>query len=528
MDRGKRGLGLVLLLAVVFVGLRLVDLGSIYLWIDDVHSLSYTDLRPTPWRDLLGESFQHSLDTTGPVFPTLVLKTINNVVGSRALALRLPAVVVGLLSFLMLYRVLARLFDDPGARFLPLVLFTFSVPSIIYSQAIQPSIYYFLGTAIQLDVFARMAADLKPYTSTRDIFRKLQIFALVSTLVFFLSFMSALIYGLLVGCYVILIAVKGRGRSGVGRKVVTTSFNALVVTIPLLSLAWLRALAGEVSRPYFEGLYYLDSWKAVTRIPRLTYDLLSYHFNFAYDPHLYIPLGNNWLSLPFVLLVAGGAAYWLHRRRAEAAVPLAWAVAVILGAGALKGMPYGGLRHSFTLAPFLYVAVGYGVMAVPVARWRYALSGAAAGLALVIFALSGVHLYADRQSTLDIKTVHTLAEQYETQRVIGYCEAYLILGIWQESSGGTDDLDLAEVCQGDGEAPDGTPYLVVDYRHTFDPDPTWPALAWNPAISREMFAGARITPLIEDVGPLDPHRMGVQSIYYPMNGFFVYLVEPGE
>jgi hypothetical protein len=527
MDCGRRGLGLVLLLAVVFVGLRLIDLGSIYLWIDDVHSLSYTDLKPTPWGDLLNASFQHSLDTTGPVFPTLVLKTINNVTGPRALALRLPAVVVGLLSFLMLYHVLARLFDDPGARLLPLVLFTFSVPSIIYSQAIQPSIYYFLASIIQLDVFARMAADLKPYTSTRDIFRKLQIFALISTLVFFLSFMSALIYGLLVGCYVILIALKGRGRSGVGRKVAITIFSAVLVTIPLLILAGLRARAGEVSRPYFEGVYYLDSWKAITRIPRLTVDLLSYHFNFAYDPDLYMPRGNNWLSLPFVLLVVAGAAYWLYRRRAEAAVPLAWGAAVILGAGALKVMPYGGLRHSFTLAPFLYVAVGYGVMAVPAARWRYVLAGGMAGLALVIFALSGVHLYADRQSTLDIKTVHTLAEQHQTRRVVGYCEAYLTLGMWQESRAGMGDLDLAEVCEG-GDAPEGAPYLLVDYRRTFDPDPTWPALAWNPAISREVFAGARITPLIEDVGPLDPHHMGVQSIYYPVNGFFVYLVEPGE
>jgi hypothetical protein len=294
-----------------------------------------------------------------------------------------------------------------------------------------------------------------------------------------------------------------------------------------LSLALLRALAGEVSRPYFEGLYYLNSWRALTHNPRLTYDLLSYHLNFAYDPDLYMPRGNNWLSLPFVLLVVGGAAFWVHRQRAGAAVPLAWAAAVVLGAGVLKIVPYGGLRHSFTLAPFLYVAVGYSVVAVKTARWRFALFGAVAGLAVAIFVLSGVHLYADRESTLDIKTVHALAEQYQTRRVIGYCEAYLILGIWQESSGEADDLDLASVCDG-GESPEGMPYLLVDYRRTFNPDPTWPKFAWTPVFSSDLFAEARITPLVEEVGPLDPHRMGVQSIYYPMNGFFVYLVEPGK
>jgi hypothetical protein len=70
------------------------------------------------------------------------------------------------------------------------------------------------------------------------------------------------------------------------------------------------------------------------------------------------------------------------------------------------------------------------------------------------------------------------------------------------------------------------PYLLVDYRRSFDPDPAWPPLMWNPAISRAAFSGATITPLREQVGPLDPRTMGVQSIYYPMNGFFVYLVEP--
>jgi hypothetical protein len=78
---------------------------------------------------------------------------------------------------------------------------------------------------------------------------------------------------------------------------------------------------------------------------------------------------------------------------------------VILGAGALKVIPFGGLRHSFTLAPFLYVAAGYGIAAVGAAWWRYVLCGVVAGSALAIFVLSGVHLYTDRQSTLDIYTV---------------------------------------------------------------------------------------------------------------------------
>jgi hypothetical protein len=528
--RARRVRAVFWLLAVIFVVLRLVDLGSVYVWIDDVHSFTYTNLDPTPWSHMLGDSFQHSLDTTGPFFPTLVLKVINTLVGPHVLALRLPALIVGALSFLMLYLVLSRLFNSMVARVLPLFLFTFSVPSIIYSQAIQPSIYYFLSSAVQLYLFVGLVADLKPYTPTAKIFRKLQIFALVSTLLFFVNFMSVLIYGLLVGCYVLMIGIMGRKQSGVGRKLAVTILNAVIVTIPLMILALLRARSGDVSRPYFEGLYYLDSPGAITRIPRLVYDLLTYHFNFAYDPALYVPRGDNLLALPFVLLVLAGTVYFFARRR-WALIPFAFASAVILAAAAFKLMPFGGLRHSLTLAPFLYVAAGYGVEAIHAAAQRSSprLARVAPGLvallaafALLTFVLSGVHLYADRKATLNIHTIHELAGE---RQVVGYCETYLILGVMGEDS---ELSGLGQVCA--DQPPDSipTPYLLVDYRRTFYPDPSWPVLAWDPVIPREMFAGKRITPLIQEIGPLDPHTMGVQSIYYPMNGFFVYLIESGE
>lgn len=512
------------LLAAIFVGLRLAGLGSAYVWIDDVHSFTYTNLDPTPWSHMLGDAFQHSLDTTGPFFPTLILKMINTLVGPHLVALRLPALIVGLLSFLMLYRVLSRLFVSTGARLLPLFLFAFSVPSIIYSQSIQPSIYYFLASVVQLDVFISLVTDLKPYTPTAKIFRKLQVFALVSTLLFFVNFMSGLTYGILVVCYVLMIGIKSRKP----RKLAVTTLNAVIVTLPLLILALLRARSGEVSRPYFEGVYYLDTLEALARVPQLTYDLLAYHFNFAYDPGWYVPRGENVLALPFVLLILAGAACFFTRRR-WTLIPFAFAIIIILSAAALKLMPFGGLRHSLTLAPFLYVATGYGIEAFQKAAQHRSIKRLAPGLtallavfAMLTFALSGVHLYADRKATLDTTTLQRLAAEVQVQRIVGYCETYLILGVMEKDFGA---IELGQIC--DDQPPDSIPtsYLLVDYRRTFNPDPSWPLLVWNPALPREQFTERHITSLIEDVGPLDPHTMGVQSIYYPMNGFFVYLVE---
>ncbi len=53
-------------------------------------------------------------------------------------------------------------------------------------------------------------------------------------------------------------------------------------------------------------------------------------------------------------------------------------------------------------------------------------------------------------------------------------------------------------------------------------------MAWGGSIPVEEFGEASITPLVEEIGPLEPEPgiMAHQSIYYPLNGAFIYLVEP--
>ncbi len=522
-------------LGVAFVALRLIHLDSIYLWIDDVHTLAYRSLGRTPWGDLLSESYQHSLDTTGPFLPTLVLKALANVFGPQIVALRLPAVIVGLVSLVMLDRVLARLALSRAARVLPLLLFTLSVPSIIYGQAMQPSMYYFFSTAVQVYVFVGMVQAVKPFTPAAALFRRLRVFALVSTLLFFANFMSVLVYGMLTGCYVIVIAIKGRGRTGAGRKVAVMVLNAAILSVPLAVLTFFRVRSGDVDRAYFEGLYYPDS---LADAARLVYDFLTYHFNFAYDPGLYAPLGENWLALPFGALCGAGLVLFVARCR-WCSLPLAAGVLIVLAAAALRLIPFGGVRHSLTLAPFAYVAAAYGVEAIRAAARRrpaWVGQGVIAGLAafaLGTFVLSGVKLYTDRQTRVDLDAIVRWADTYAVTTVAGYCEvapdAGLVLALMSDSQGdrlARHGLTVRNTCDHFDLAAQDAPYLLVDYRRTLHPDPAWPPLAWNAQIERGLFGDVRITPLREDVGPLDPRRMGVQSIYYPLNGFFAYLVEP--
>jgi hypothetical protein len=522
----KVGIGLIV---VLFVALRLHGIASAYLWVDDVHTLSYTDLDPTPWHRLLSDSFQHSLDTTGPLLPTLILKTLNNLFGPNVILFRLPGLIAGLIALAVLIRITARLFESWAARIVPALLFTLSVPSILYGQALQPSMFYFLASSLQLYWFVSL--DLRPYTPTRVIFRRLQVFAALSTGLFFASYLSVLLYGVLVGCLILLIGITS--RTGRFSRMLVTAFNAALLSFPLAILTFLRLRSGDATRSYFEGNYYPEH---LGDIPRLIYDFLSYHFNFAYAPDLYRPLGDNLLAVPFVLLCAVGVIYLLWRWP-QGVIPLIGAAGAILIAGALKLLPLGGVRHSLALAPFAYVTLGYGIVAVQEAARRWALPPSVPWIVIAlpvllaagVFLASGTDLYVARRSSLDLDALIREADQHNVKTIVGNCETYLVLGMLDHTRGDVladHGLALVGDCDGAGASTLPALYLLVDYRRSFDPDPAWPPLMWNPAISRAAFSGATITPLREQVGPLDPRTMGVQSIYYPMNGFFVYLVEP--
>ncbi len=522
--------GGIALIAVVFVALRLHGIASVYLWVDDVHTLSYTNLDPTPWHRLLSDSFQHSLDTTGPFLPILILKTLNNLFGPNVILFRLPALLAGVITLAVLIRITTLLFDSWAARLIPPLLFALSVPSILYGQALQPSMFYALASSLQLYWFVGLLRELRPYTPSRVIFRRLQVFAALSTGLFFVSYLSVLLYGVLVGGLILLIGITS--RTGRLRRMLAAAFNAVLLSFPLAVLTFLRLRSGDsATRSYFEGKYYPEH---LGDVPRLIYDFLSYHFNFAYSPDLYRPLGDNGLALPFVLLCAAGVIY-LVWRWPQGAIPLAAGVGAVLIAGALKLLPLGGVRHSLALAPFAYVTLGYGLVAVQEVARRFALPSLVPRivialpviLAVGVFLGSGTDLYAARRSTLDLDALIRDADQHGVHTLVGNCETYLILGMLDHTHGAVLEdhgLSLIGDCDGAGASDLATPYLLVDYRRTFDPDPSWPPLMWNPAISRAAYSGVTITPLQEDVGPLDPRTMGVQSIYYPMNGAFVYLV----
>lgn len=131
-------------IACVFLFLRLIDLSSSFLMLDDMltigplytqHEKSLSDISATVWEMI------HEI--TNPPAQTFFMRVALHLVGPNLVILRLPNLVIALISFYLLYLLAGQLFTHRMAVYVTMLLWTFSVPSIIYAQQIQPTIHYF-------------------------------------------------------------------------------------------------------------------------------------------------------------------------------------------------------------------------------------------------------------------------------------------------------------------------------------------------------------------------------------------------
>ena len=120
------------------------------------HEKNLSDISSTVW--------QISHSNTGAPIQTFLIRLLLHISGPNLTVLRLPNFFIAFISFFLLHLFTAAVFTNKMSRYIPLLLFTLSVPSIIYTQQIQPTIHYFFSTIIQLYVFMRITRHLRSET----------------------------------------------------------------------------------------------------------------------------------------------------------------------------------------------------------------------------------------------------------------------------------------------------------------------------------------------------------------------------
>lgn len=132
-----------ILLLIIFAGaaLRLFNLTYKSLWYDEALSLSFTEY---DWKDIFSHRY-----IARPVY-FLILKLWVSLFGYSELSARLPSVIFGVLSIILIYKLAKELFGE-GSGLISAVILSLSSYHIYYSQeARNYSLFLFLGLSSML------------------------------------------------------------------------------------------------------------------------------------------------------------------------------------------------------------------------------------------------------------------------------------------------------------------------------------------------------------------------------------------
>ncbi len=318
------------------------------------------------------------------------------------------------------------------------------------------------------------------------------------------------------------------------------------------------------------------------------YDFLNYHWSLVFNPGIYLPLRWNWVSLPFLVILFAAVVSWVRRKIRQSAVnseqselirqrlPLTAHCSMLTGTGIplvlvatifchllanrFLLITFGGTRQTVYLAVLMWLGYGEAVRAVLYfPRWRSrglrrAVAGCLVALTVVPFALSLPGFYRDRVTRIDLDRFISAIEEYRPDRILAGRDSIQAAQLTMMSDPRFSDvhwpghpyesevldLDLVadrpqvaftlngreyrmEWVERENFPRDGENMLYLDTFIASDARYEGPELLtfYHPLVTM-ISPDQRIIPLVEKPGnaPDAVH----QSIYWPPNAFYLYLV----
>jgi hypothetical protein len=158
-------------------------------------------------------------------------------------------------------------------------------------------------------------------------------------------------------------------------------------------------------RIYLPQYYHPLSWHSIPVLAGHAYDVFTYHLNLFYNHSLYWPEQVNWVLLPLVVvclfgwwLVGSGKLGTQARQLAQLGLALIGTLAILSVVGIF---PFGGVRQTLLLGPFLLTFAGLGAYALRRHRVTRILAIVAATAYLGAWAFNLPRFYNERVSAYD-------------------------------------------------------------------------------------------------------------------------------
>jgi hypothetical protein len=416
---GIRGLAVrawpVIVLVCVSLALRLVYIESTMTTVDDWRTMGM------PAEPGLAGTLKFVWQDTAPPLQTLLDRAVVERWGVNLVMLRLPSVAVGVITVVLVYFLTLRCLGDRAAAFATALLFSLAGPPLRYSQQIQPSIYYAFTTAVQLLMMTALARRMR----SEDLFSGgtyllIAVSAQVCLLMLGVNFMS----GFFTVSLLLLVLLSAAGsrtevQQPLGERV-KLLLHLCVCLIPWAIVMAIVAGRGGGYRSYIAWAYP----DTLMQFAKPMWDTLTYNMDYAYTPDLsHKVMGKNFYTLPMLAVFGAGVAYFCRqswRHLAFALLSVAFVVVIVK----MKAAPLGGVRHSLVYAPALFLLIGYGIVAIkrvlghtPLGRYPNAVAWAICIYAAGLFLYSGVGMYADRRSRVDIDALARICREYGIKQI---------------------------------------------------------------------------------------------------------------
>jgi hypothetical protein len=450
--------------------------------------------------------------------------------GATLQVARTPGVLAGtgmvLAVFFLVYKLLPK--DFQGKRFIPAIgaaiFAAVAMPQMEFSQRIYPyAAAPFMGAAL-------LMADLYVYrelaesgTGVRGLLRSIGCYALVASI----ALCTHPSLNLLVALSMIFLGV------GVARKLPSVSaterrgllrWSATAAAIICAFMALNRKNPRFGFRPYLMQYYHEISLKSIPKVLVHMYDLGTYHLNLFYNTKLYWPEQLNIVLLPLILLCTLG--WWLSAqgRYGSSARHLAILGATVVATIALLSFfrlfPFGGVRQTLFLSPFLLTFAVLGIYALRKNVVTQVAGGILVAAYLSLWAINLPRFYSDRVAHYNEAEIMSIwAQNGRVEIFPWYCGEplqYLV----------RDHPEVLILNQRDAQlfkTPPKAPFLLVSTRAPLDA-----ARFWRP-VNDYLRKSGYIATLIDQKLPAHPESLEYgTSLYYPPDGLWVYRVTESD
>lgn len=396
--------GLLIFVTVGAFFLRAHDVSRIFLWLDETDFFNERLFGDHP-KALLDYALTTKDGTTNTMGWPAILWTACRLFGPTLGVARAPSVLVGTAAVVFIFFLVYRLIPvaAAGSRFVPALLAaTFAavaMPQVEFSQRTYPYAATPFAAAALILAHLEVYRAISGGNSGRKLPRLVALYTLAGAFALFIHPSLDLLLGVSAAFLIVPAAREFLFRQGANRR--RFARTVLAAGLILVCAALVNAKNPKYGRRiYLPEYYHQFSFHSIPRLAWHAYDLLTYHLNLFYNSSLYWPERVNWALLPLVLVCLFG--WWLAgsgklgapaRQLAQLGLALTGTLAVLSIVGVF---PFGGVRQTLLLSPFLLAFTGLGAYALRRGRTTRIVGVVAAAAYLAAWAVNLPRFYRER------------------------------------------------------------------------------------------------------------------------------------